>query len=777
MSDTYTSFSYKEEGIAMRFKKFAAVFLTAALTLSLGACQDKKKEGDTETTTATTTDSNLATEDATESTAAESKSDVEQLHDGDEVVNIDFEDGDVDSFCEYMNGGKFKLSNEENQLVASIESCGGLDYANQAFWDGFKLVEGTVYTYSFDISSDITRKVEYRLQINSGDYHAYCSEKIDVGPEVLHFSTDFTMAEDSDPAPRIVFNMGKMEDMVEDPGPHKVYIDNIKLVVKDASNSIEMQGLPEYSRVNINQIGYKPEDEKIVFIKDQHNKVVYDVYNIDKDEVVMSGEAGDAHFDSETGDFVRQGDFSELETEGRYKIVAHIGDEKAESYEFKISNDIYNDVYKDLIKMLYKQRCGIKTDPNITGEKFSHDVCHDKVAKVYAEEEALDVSGGWHDAGDYGRYVVPGAKTVQDLLLSYELFGIDDDDMGIPESNNNIPDILDEAKYELDWMLKMQDKRTGGVYHKVTCAVFPETVIPEEETDDLIISPISAAATGDFAAVMAKASVIYKDYDPDFSAKAKEAAILAWKYLETTGDTKGFLNPSDIVTGEYKDAVTQDEIFFAAVELYIAGYDEIGPKIKDYYNFQVKNGLGWADIGTYAMYDLVRSDVSGLDDLKEELKQSMVKRANDLKERSNSDAYYNALQTDYPWGSNMVVACNGILYYMVYDLTDESEYKELAKRQMDYLLGANNLGYCFVTGYGTLSPKHPHHRPSQVAKEAMSGMLVGGPDSGLEDSYAKAVLFGQPAAMCYADNEQTYSTNEVAIYWNSSFILLMSAFR
>ena len=155
----------------------------------------------------------------------------------------------------------------------------------------------------------------------------------------------------------------------------------------------------------------------------------------------------------------------------------------------------------------------------------------------------------------------------------------------------------------------------------------------------------------------------------------------------------------------------------------------------------------------------------------------MVKRANDLKERSNSDAYYNALQTDYPWGSNMVVACNGILYYMVYDLTDESEYKELAKRQMDYLLGANNLGYCFVTGYGTLSPKHPHHRPSQVAKEAVSGMLVGGPDSGLEDSYAKAVLFGQPAAMCYADNEQTYSTNEVAIYWNSSFILLMSAFR
>ena len=96
---------------------------------------------------------------------------------------------------------------------------------------------------------------------------------------------------------------------------------------------------------------------------------------------------------------------------------------------------------------------------------------------------------------------------------------------------------------------------------------------------------------------------------------------------------------------------------------------------------------------------------------------------------------------------------------------------------MDYLLGNNALGYCFVTGYGTVSPIHPHHRPSQVLGKSMKGMLVGGPNSNREDTYAMAVLKDIPPALCYADNEQAYSLNEIAIYWNSPLICLMSAFK
>ena len=136
------------------------------------------------------------------------------------------------------------------------------------------------------------------------------------------------------------------------------------------------------------------------------------------------------------------------------------------------------------------QRCGMELTADIAGD-FAHPACHTDIATVYGTDEQIDVTGGWHDAGDYGRYVVPGAKTVADLFLSYEESeAANGDDFGIPESGNGVPDLLDEARYELEFFFKMQADN-GGVYHKVTCAVFPETVMPQDETDPLIICPIS----------------------------------------------------------------------------------------------------------------------------------------------------------------------------------------------------------------------------------------------------------------------------------------------
>lgn len=181
--------------------------------------------------------------------------------------------------------------------------------------------------------------------------------------------------------------------------------------------------------------------------------------------------------------------------------------------------------------MLYKQRCGTEVTKDIAGD-FAHEACHMQEATVYGDTSGtkIDVSGGWHDAGDYGRYVVSGAKTVQDLFLAYEDYGQTADDLGIPESGNKTPDLLDEAKYELDWMLKMQDAASGGVYHKVTALVFPETVLAVDETDDMVLAPFSYAATADFAAVMAKASVLYAEYDADFAKSCLDAATNAYAF-------------------------------------------------------------------------------------------------------------------------------------------------------------------------------------------------------------------------------------------------------
>ena len=696
------------------------------------------------------------------------------------IIDINFDDNDVDGFMVYTDGGTLDLKAEDGQLVCAISKCGNKDYANQAYWDGFELAEGCEYTLSFDISSDITRQVEYRLQLNGGDYHAYQGEYIEVGPDVLNFSVDFTMNETSDPAPRLCFNMGKMDDMTDDPGKHNVYIDNIKLVIKNAENAQTVATIPSYLNVNINQVGYLPEDTKTVFVKTDADQEDFYVVNNDTGLIVYQGKLGGATYDPASEMNVAKGDFSEIKEAGTYYIYTNAGS----SYTFKIGADVYNDIYKDTVLMLYDQRCGVETDPAIAGV-YAHGVCHDTEAVIYGTSEYKDVSGGWHDAGDYGRYVVSGAKTIADLFAAYEDCNATADDFGIPESGNGIPDLLDEARFELEWMLKMQDETSGGVYHKVTCMVFPGMVMPEEETDELVISPISTAATGDFAAVMAKASVIYKDIDADFSATCYAAAVKAWGYIADLEDTTGFTNPQGMETGEYPDTNMLDEKLWAAAELYLAcqagvsgadagdaaGYADF---IQTAWNGDPAEWLGWQGMGLYAEYDLAKSKT----DLAETAKSRLLAEADSIIAAAEKDCYYQSLGTEYPWGSNLSVAVNGEILYMAANVTEgdvSAKYKAAATRQLDYLLGANALGYCFVTGYGTFNPTDIHHRPAQATGEVLPGMLAGGANSNLEDPYAEMVLADAAPSMCYIDSSQSYSTNEVAVYWNSPLIYVFAA--
>ena len=723
---------------------------------------------------------------------------------GTDLVSIDFDDGETDGFTIYTNGGSCEIANTDGMLDVLITNCGSLDYANQVYWDGFALDQNCVYTYSFDISSDIERQVEYRLQLNGGDYHAYQGEWLDVGPEVLHFSVDWTMQEDSDPAPRIVFNMGRTDDMTEDPGEHHVYIDNIRLTIRDDSDAVHTEALPEYPEVVLSQIGYRPEDCKTVIVKEDSEEGAFYVINEETGDTVYEGSFEKAMYDKASGTRIKRGDFSSFREEGNYHILVESGDLKEESYSFRIAADVYGQLYRDVVRMLYLQRCGTELSGEDAGI-YAHPACHTGEALVYGSDRMKDVSGGWHDAGDYGRYVVSGAKAAMDLMLAYEDHDQVFDDAGIPESGNGIPDLLDEARYELDWMLKMQDEETGGVWHKVTCSAFPGEVMPQDETDQLILSPISTTATGDFAAVMAKASVVYRTIDGAFADRALEGALRAWDYIKDSNDLSGFSNPEEIVTGEYPDKGTNDEILWAAAELYLAGRTEVKDALLERFNPYTSPNLGWAQIESYALWDLWKSGTDGAagehktedahaatgedetegenettDDeiagLIEACGQKLVRAADGLVKNAAKDGYYMTLKDNYPWGSNMTVANNGMTLLMASRITGDASYEVLAKRHLDYLLGANALGICFVSGEGTNSPQHPHHRPSQAVGAAMKGMLAGGPDSNLEDPYAKGVLAGQAPSMCYVDSAQSYSTNEVTIYWNSPLIYLLSSF-
>ena len=691
------------------------------------------------------------------------------LADGDKIIDVNFDDNDISKFFTYTNGGACEIKADDGQLAVNITKTGDKDYSNQVYYDGFALNQNCVYTYSFDISSDVNRSVEYRLQINGGDYHAYMSDHVDVTSEVTHVSVDFEMTEESDPAPRLVFNMGIMEGMT-DPGEHNIFIDNIVLEVKDSSKAATVAALPNYVNVGVNQLGYKPEDEKIVSVKsDDDKEEEFIICDAASNETVYVGTLSEPIFDYGSQYLIKQADFSDYNVPGSYYIYTAEG----ASYTFEIKDDPYTDIYNDAILMLYKQRCGTPTDADIAGD-FAHEACHTGEALVWDDQsKSFDVTGGWHDAGDYGRYVVAGAVAVADLLEAYEDFEVTSDEVGIPESGNGIPDILDEAKYELDWMLKMQDPESGGVYHKVTCAAFPETVGPEEETDQLYLSPISQAATGDFAAIMAKASMVYKDIDPDFSVTALAAAQKAWDYLVADEKDKGFRNPKGIDTGDYSDDHLTDERYWASVELYLAGDESMEEYINKYASDEkLKLGLGWADVGSYADYDLAKCTTGEIADIGI---THLTELADEMLAQADNGGYFMGFGSGFEWGSNMRIGNNGQLLYMASKVTGDDSYSSLAGMQLDYLLGNNPLGYCFVTGYGTLSPQNPHHRPSQVAGKAMTGMLVGGANRSLNDPYAVAVLSEESAAMCYVDNVQSYSTNEITIYWNSPLIYLLSA--
>ncbi len=762
-----------------RFKKLTAFTLVATMALSMAACGKKDEKDTTEIASSTDAVEAESTEATTEfvddgvwdTTAVPVVEDDRfTTVEGADVLGLNFDDGELGGFTTYVNGGKFDLYVENGEMVADIAGTGKVEHGVQIYFDGFTMAKGCVYTVSFDVYSTIERPAEWRVQVNGGDYHAYASDITNITTEKQTVTMEFTMEENSDPAPRFVVNMGHYEGQPELPA-HKVYFDNISLFVTDSSNAEKIVGAPTPIQVKVNQIGYEPDDVKTVIVT-SGDDTKFKIVNVDTNEEVFVGPyTSDLMFDPNAGSTLYQGDFTALNTPGRYKVISC---PSGASYEFSIGEGLYDDVYKDVVLMLYNQRCGCALDENISGV-FAHEACHTTEATIYGDTSgtSYDVSGGWHDAGDYGRYVVPGAKTVQDLFLAYEDFGQTSDDMGIPESGNGTPDLLDEARYELDWMFKMQDATSGGVYHKVTALVFPETVLAVDETDPLVLAPISYAATADFAAVMAKASVVYRDIDAAYADKCLEAAKNAYAYIEANPEMVGYTNPEEIVTGEYPDAFLEDELLWASVEMYIAtGDSKYLDTVKSSLEANYNTGFGWASIGTYALYDLAKAE--GIDaDVQAQAKEKIISMADTLLEACKKDGFFMGLKT-YAWGSNKDVADNGMLLLVANNLQANDEYMEYAKKHRDYIFGVNATGYCYVTGYGTLSPIATHHRPSQTLDTTMPGMLVGGPDGNLEDPYAKAVLYGYPKALCYVDNEQSFSCNEITIYWNSPLIYLMT---
>ncbi len=527
------------------------------------------------------------------------------------------------------------------------------------------------------------------------------------------------------------------------------------------------------NNIIVNQIGYLPSQKKFVLFKQGRIGESFVVVRVEDEKEVYRGKINTKLYSEAAKEEVYIGEFSQLELEGKYEII---NERNEKSYPFMIKEQVYKEPFKDLVRFFYMQRCGEEI-PQGYGDKWAHPACHLGLGRIYGSHQRVDVSGGWHDAGDYGRYTVATSKAVADLLLAYEAnpkaFNID---FNVPRREKEMPYILEEIKRQLIWLFKMQNLDNGGVYHKVTCAKFPSyDCMPQDEKEELIVCPISTAATGTFTAVMAMAYDTYKEIDKELAKNCLKAAKKAWKYLMNAPESN-FRNPEGIITGEYGGESDLEERYWAAAELFrVTGELEFDKVAKSY---AIKDDLmfayGWSAVGAYGDKAYLRAEHVD-EQVCRIIKDRIIERAKCLLKAAKQDGYgIEPSGKMYIWGSNMYISMLAVFLQDAYEIEQNDAYLEQARRYMDYCFGMNPLNICYITGHGSHYPKHLHHRPSIAQKENVPGMLAGGASAYLADPIAKRQLQGVPAAKCYLDHEESYGTNESDIYWNSMIVYALA---
>jgi endoglucanase len=541
--------------------------------------------------------------------------------------------------------------------------------------------------------------------------------------------------------------------------------------------------------VMVNQAGYLPNAQKIFFSTAPADS--FRIVESSTGSVRFAGTLSVSRLnDPASGMNVYKGDFSSFKSPGAYRVSLSASDN---SYEFTIADDVYHPVYQKALKGFYFQRCGQSLPAMIAGV-YARAGCHPNDGTFHPTAEGTGfkaASGGWHDAGDFGKYVVNAGVTVGTLLMAYELFParFSADDVGILESGNSVPDILDESRYELAWMLKMQHA-TGGVFFKLTREQFEGFVMPSADNSATrYIYQISSTATGDFAAVCARASRVYRVFDPVFADTCLAAARRAWSYLQAHSaivPAGGFKNPAGTATGEYGDANDSDERLWAAAELFSATGES---QFAVYYNFNYsKSGLlsqtmGWPNVRTMAhlayLYTLQQSANA---DVKSALRQSMIDYASLLVTQAASEGFQVAIRPgEYNWGSNSEVLNRAIMLILASRESGNAAMLNAAQSQLDYILGKNAHNMSFVTGVGANHVMHPHHRPSASdnVTEPVPGLMAGGPNqflSGSDPVLQSKFTSSTPPALDYADNQDSYASNEIAINWNAPLVFAAGYF-
>ena len=706
--------------------------------------------------------------------------------------------------------GKLK----DGAFCVEVENKGINNWDAQFRHREMTIVSGRQYHIEFKIWSDKPTMTRYKVGMSGPPYEEYWADVLDITTEPQRHTATFTMNAKDDPTAEFAFHIGG--DMaVNTTGPYTVCIDDVVLADPEFSKKDSGADAP-VPNILVNQTGYYPQLEKFATVRNESTTPIKWELIGNGNKVLTTGETTVFGLDKDSGDTVHTLNFTDFTTPGE-GYVLKVGDDK--SHPFDIRDDIYSRLKYDALKFFYHQRQGIDIAmPYAEKKQWAHPAGHTGDVSIpclpknqyYGKKTPyegcdykLDVSKGWYDAGDHGKYLVNGGITVWSLLNWYErtqhLGGspeaFADGKGNIPEGGNGVPDILDEARWEIEFFLNMQvpegKPRAGMVHHKVADNDWTALAIWPHEVDlPRYLHPPSTTATLNMAASVAMAARIWKEIDAEFAQKcllaAERAFAAAVKYPEEWASSDAGHG-----SGPYDDSNADDEFYWAAAELFITtGKNEYkkamtsSPFFKTVPVFveggDISGTLNWrfvAPAGSLSLAvvpnKLPRKDIKDIHD-------ALIKAGDEYAGLVDKQGYRLPMSGKYVWGSSSYVLSGMMVLGLAYDISKDKRHLNAMASGMDYFMGRNPMDITYVTGYGERPFRNPHHRfwayqADPAFPKAPPGIISGGPNTELQDPMVNAAgLQGCSPLKCFLDHIEAWCVSEIAINWNGMLVWVSS---
>jgi endoglucanase len=722
------------------------------------------------------------------------------------IANATFADGTslpwTSSFSDPAHG---EVAVVDGALCLRIDNRGRNNWDAQVRHREMTIQAGHAYRVSFVAYASQPTHIRPKVGMQGPPFGEYWFEEIAIDQTPRRYHAKFRKSGADDPSAEFTFHMGgRLADGTT--SPLTVCLDDVRL--EDPQFTRPAKGKSEReTKVLVNQVGYYPNLAKLATLRSEAKQQLgWKIFTAEGREAAF-GKSQPLGLDAPSGERVHLIDFSPFRTPGKGYVLV-VGDDR--SRPFEIGAGIYRKLKYDALAYFYQNRSGIPiTMPYAGGEQWTRPAGHVSDSKVPCAPASgcsytLDVSGGWYDAGDHGKYVVNGGIAVWTLLNLYEraqfigksTAALADGTMNIPEKGNQVPDLLDEVRWEIEFLLKMQVPadlpNAGMVHHKIHDKAWTALgLAPDEDPMPRFLYPVSTAATLNLAAVAAQAGRIWKTLDPKFAARCVAAAERAWA---AAAKHPGVLaRPGGEGGGPYDDKFLEDEFYWAAAELFITTkrpeYRQYLAASPNYLKVQtrlfggdmdgVPSSMTWQQVA--ALGTLSLAVVPGaLPPADQKTARNAVVAAADryldiLKARGFRVPIDWGKDNQAPWGSNSYLLNNLVVLGLAADFTDGKKYLNAVVAGMDYILGRNAMDQCYVTGYGSRPLLNPHHRfwafqSNRKYPHAPPGAVSGGPNSGLQDPYVKAAnLVDCAPDKCFADHIESWSTNEITINWNAPF--------